>query len=197
MELEISNHIETPDVRTGEVDAAITHGRGSWPGIATQFLFADRIMPVCSPRYLASRGIDAISSAQLPAETLIVPNTAMPDWTDWFSHSGLHGAQFRRTLNFASSLLPLHAALNGLGVALVDLTLVGEHIEAGRLVCVTSTAPLTRGTGYYLIHASGREKEPGVAAFSRWLSAEALKMRRDTLFVIGTCNVLQDRVLAG
>ena len=176
LELELSTHIETPDLISGGADAAIVHGRGPWPGIVSHFLFGDRLQPVCSPRYLVLRGLQAVDPSALLAETLIVSLTASDDWADWFTHAGLRGMRPRRTMTFGSSLLPVQAALNGLGIALADLALVGDELDAGRLVMLASLPPLMRGTGYYLAYAPGREKDKNVQAFRQWLILEIAAM---------------------
>jgi len=172
LELELSSHIETPDLRGAGTDAAIVHGRGPWPGVLTHFLFGDRLQPVCSPRYMATRGLHGADPSALLAETLIVSHTAPDDWTDWFSHAGLRGVRPRRTMVFGSSLLPAQASLHGLGIALADLALIGDHLDAGRLVVLAGLPPLVRGTGYYLAYAPGRADDPEIRAFRQWLLAE-------------------------
>jgi LysR family glycine cleavage system transcriptional activator len=174
LELELSTHIETPDLRAGETDAAIVHGRGPWSDLEAHFLFADRLQPVCDPGYLAARpGLQTAEPRALLAETLIVSRTAPDDWAHWFTHAGLRGARPRRAMVFGSSLLPAQAALHGLGLALVDLALVRDDLDAGRLVAIAGRAPLVRGTGYYLVTAPGRREEAGVAALRSWLLDEA------------------------
>lgn len=172
LELVLSTHIETPDLHGDEIDAAILHGHGPWPGVISHFLFADRLQPVCSPRYLAARALPPADPAALLAETLILSQTAPDDWADWFSHAGLRGMRPQRVMTFGSSLLPTQAALHGLGIALADLSLVGEHLEFGRLVVLAGLAPLVRGTGYYLAYAPARQRDSGIQAFRHWLEGE-------------------------
>ena len=174
LELELSSHIETPDLRGGDTDAAIVHGRGPWPGVISHFLFGDQLQPVCSPRYMTARGLHGAEPPSLLAETLIVSHTAPDDWADWFSHAGLRGMRPRRTMAFGSSLLPAQAALHGLGIALADLALIGDHLETGRLLVLAGLPPLVRGTGYYLAYAPGRADDPEIKAFRQWLLAEVI-----------------------
>jgi LysR family glycine cleavage system transcriptional activator len=179
LELELSTQIETPDLRARKADAAIVHGRGPWPELEAHFLFADRLQPVCSPGYLAARpGLQAAEPRALLAETLLVSRTAPDDWAQWFAHAGLRGARPRRAMVFGSSLLPAQAALHGLGLALVDLALVRDELDAGRLVTVAGRTPLVRGTGYYLVYAPGRSEEAGVQALRSWLQEEAPQSAR-------------------
>lgn len=106
LELELSTHIDTPDLRNGETDAAIVHGRGPWPDAVTHFLFADRLQPVCSPQYLDARNLRGAHPPALLPETLIVSRTAPDDWSDWFSHAGLQGVRPRRTMVFGPRSSP-------------------------------------------------------------------------------------------
>jgi LysR family glycine cleavage system transcriptional activator len=173
IELRLSTQIDTPDLRNGTtLDAAIIHGRGPWEELTTHFLFADRLVPVCAPAWLAAR--TALDPHALAAETLLVSETAPADWEEWFTHAGLRGLRPARPQYFASSLLPAQAALHGVGVALADQILVASALEDGRLVNpVPHVAPLLRGTGWHLAHAPARGQEPAIAALRAWLVREA------------------------
>jgi LysR family glycine cleavage system transcriptional activator len=41
------------DLKRDQVDLAVRHGRGSWPGIEASFLLDETALPVCAPSYLA------------------------------------------------------------------------------------------------------------------------------------------------
>jgi LysR family glycine cleavage system transcriptional activator len=69
--------------------------------------------------------------------------------------------------------LVIQAALNGLGIGLVDRHLVEEPLREGRLVAAADTPPLVRGTAWYLVAPGDRAAEPAVAALASWLLAEA------------------------
>ena len=43
------------DLKRDQVDLAVRHGRGAWPGIDATFLLDETALPVCAPGYLALR----------------------------------------------------------------------------------------------------------------------------------------------
>lgn len=171
IELRLSTGIDAPELRGGP-DAAVLHGRGPWPELATHLLFPDRLVPVCAPSWLAAHGTP--EPRQLAEETLLISDTAPDDWDEWFAHAGLRGLAPQRPLRFGSSLLPPQAALHGLGVALADLSLVAPELDAGRLVNAASgVSPLRRGTGWHLAHLPARGQEAPLTALRDWLLGEA------------------------
>lgn len=180
VELELSTHLENPDLHNGPIDAAVIHGRGPSPDLSSDFLFNDRLQPVCAPRYVAARGLTSAKPADLLAETLLISRTAPHDWDDWFKHVGFAGRQPPRIMEFGSSLLPVQAALHGLGVALADVSLISDHLDGGRLVVLAGLPPLVRGTGYYLAYSSARRTSPAMLAFRDWLLQEVANGVRET-----------------
>jgi len=172
LEISLFTHVEAPDLRRDSaIDAAVLHGRGLWPGLDAHFLFSDRLVPVCSPAFLASRP-RLTEPAHLLSETLMVAEPSSGDWAAWFAHLGVRGARPGRRMTFANSLLPVQAAMNGLGVALADMALIGPELDSGRLVSPFVLPPFTRGTGWYLVHAPLRRTDPAISALAAWLQRE-------------------------
>ncbi|MDJ0389592.1 LysR substrate-binding domain-containing protein [Roseomonas sp. E05] len=171
VELHLSTGIDAPELRGGP-DAVVLHGRGPWPELATHLLFPDRLVPVCTPSWLATHG--PAEPRRLAEAALLVSDTAPEDWEEWFAHAGLRGLRPERPLRFGSSLLPPQAALHGLGVALADRSLVAAELAAGRLVNpLPGLPPMQRGTGWHLAHLPARGREPALRALRDWLLREA------------------------
>jgi LysR family glycine cleavage system transcriptional activator len=173
LQIRIYTYVEPPDLRVARsIDASIVHGRGSWPGIDAHFLFADRLVPVCSPSYLASRPA-LRDGVQLLGETLMVAEPVPDEWPDWFASIGHRGVEPVRQMAFANTLLPVQAAIHGLGFALADLSMIEAELAAGRLVAPLHGLPLLRGTGWYLAHAQDRRDDRAILALCGWLQREA------------------------
>ena len=152
-------------------DASIRFGRAGWGGhLGCDFLFADRRIPVCSPRYLAAHPV-ASGDDPLLGHTLLEALTAPEDWSDWAMAHRIPGPAARR-LSFGDERLAVDAALSGLGIALSDRALVGELISAGRLVAPLETMELARGTAWFLVYRAADPLPPPVAAFRAWLIEE-------------------------
>src|SRR6202041_3230626 len=50
IDVRITPSMSLVDFQRDDVDAAIRYGRGQWPGLRADWLTADQIFPVCSPR---------------------------------------------------------------------------------------------------------------------------------------------------
>jgi LysR family glycine cleavage system transcriptional activator len=149
-------------------DACIRFGRAGWSGhLGCDFLFADRRMPVCSPRYLSAHPL-AAGDDPLLGHTLLEALCQPEDWPDWMAAQGFPGAPARR-LSFGDERLAVDAALSGLGIALSDRALVGELIAGGRLVPPLEPAEMVRGTAWFLVYRAAETLPPGVAALRAWL----------------------------
>jgi len=152
---------------TEDIDAVIRFGRAGWSGaLACDFLFADRRIPVCNPRYAQRQPILAGSADPLAGHTLLEALSQPEDWPDWLSWSGGAAAAARR-LSFGDERLTADAASRGLGIALCDRALVADLIVAGTLVAPLDPLELVRGTAWFLVYpaASGE----AVAALRAWL----------------------------
>jgi len=70
--------------------------------------------------------------------------------------------------------LAVRAAVDGVGIARVPGTLVGEHIEQGRLVALLEDwAP--RSVGFFLYHSSSRQTPAALRAFIEFMKERARK----------------------
>ena len=77
-----------------------------------------------------------------------------------------HGPVFE-TRNFA-----IQAAIDGLGVAVVDPHLVAEELKSGRLIQPFAELPISRGA-YYLVYPDRIASAERFKAFRAWLLSEA------------------------
>ena len=155
---------------------SIRFGKGNYPGAHVEEVFAAEYVPVCSPRLL--RGAHPLRKPQdLRAHTLIhddtvLEETARPNWSDWLEAVGVDGVDAARGPHFSDASLAIEAAIEGMGVALAVKPLLATEIEAGRLaVPFDIVAPAN--WAYFLVAPEADAERPPVAAFRRWLLAEA------------------------
>ena len=82
----LSTSDQLVDFARDEVDAAIRHGTGPWPGLAMHRLFPVRFTPLCSPELLRRAGPLA-----KPADLLRLPLLSPADiwWQRWFALAGV------------------------------------------------------------------------------------------------------------
>ena len=118
------------DFAREDVDLAVRHGDGNWPGLDVMRLCSERLFPVCSPKLIEGRAVDT------PSDLLKLPLLRLIDgtgWTRWFEAVGVaHPVAHGPVLNRASMLID--AAADGQGVALARTTLATWDLISGRLV---------------------------------------------------------------
>ena len=170
IDLRVSATMHHVDFAREDVDLAIRHGNGDWPGLDAVNLSGEELFPVCSPALLKSRrGIHS------PEDVLQVPLLHLDDrrdWSRWLEVAGaageglLHGP----ILNHASMLID--AAINGQGIALARTTLVAADLIDGRLIRPFQIALSLKNT-YWIVCPRATAMLPKIVAFRDWLLAEA------------------------
>ncbi len=157
----------------GDIDIAIQQGDGDWPGLVSHRLAGSALIPVCSPAFLERLGPE-IGIDILTEQTLLHSTVRPTDWREWLDAAG--GAQIEsdRGLYFESSTLAYQSAMEGIGMAIGQMALVLEDLNAGRLV-----APFDfihdNGIAYYLTYVEHAVKKPGVAEFRDWILGQSIE----------------------
>jgi len=144
--------------------AGIRFGTDKQPGLKSQKLMDDWILPVCSPEML--RDIGPIKSIQdLQKHDLFFVESEV--WDAWFRVLGESGRESRWPL-LNDSLSILMAAEQGQGIALSRWSLVVRDIEAGRLARPIDTVVKTDWS-YYFVSPPHFFDLPKVQVFRQWL----------------------------
>ena len=167
IDVRITTSTEVVDFRSSNVDAAVRYGRGQWPGTHAEWLMAEHLFPVCSPKLLA--GARALKQPEdLARATLLHTSTTKDDWRVWLTAAGLpiQIAQ-NPSLTFDLAFMTVQAAIDGLGVAMGHTAYVADDIANGRLVVPFDiSAP---SAGYYFVVPEDRPVTPAIGAFRDWL----------------------------
>src|SRR5690348_1840245 len=132
------------DLTAEPFDCAIRNGRGGYLDLEVTLLFRERLVAVANPRLLdGDRDL-----ARLPRVAARVrPN----DWPQVLDASGLP-ASLPPTMTLETRAQAVQAALAGLGVAVIDRTLVQDLIAAGMLALAAPDAPGVELTlGFYFL----------------------------------------------
>lgn len=159
----LNSDVALVDFEREPVDAALRLGRGGWPDVHSEHLFAEWVTPVASPALLKRLGgvkLSALARAPLLGDPVDL-------WRAWFARYG--GAPPKRFVAGFNDSEALHqAAVQGMGVALGRVTLARPLIEAGRLVALTKRR-LQANFDYYLVFPSRSREHRGFLAFRTWL----------------------------
>ena len=170
IDLRISATMHHVDFAREEVDVAVRHGEGDWPGLEAARLSSEQLFAVCSPKLLSGP-----RRIREPADLLRYPLLHLDDrthWMRWLEAAGIvdgtpvHGP----VLNRASMLID--AAIDGQGIALARTTLAAWDLINGRLVRPFATAlPLSKT--YWIVAPKATWALPKIVSFRDWLVAEA------------------------
>jgi LysR family transcriptional regulator, glycine cleavage system transcriptional activator len=169
MDLRVSATTHYVDFARDDVDIAIRHGDGNWPGLDVQRLYSERLFPVCSPKLVAGR--NRITKA---ADLLKFPLLRLEDaknWTRLFEAAGVKATVGPGpVLNRASMLID--AAIDGQGIALARTTLAVWDLMNGRLVRPVNVS-LRMANTYWIVCPKASSNIPKIATFRNWVIAEA------------------------
>jgi LysR family glycine cleavage system transcriptional activator len=170
IDLRVSATMHHVDFAREEVDLAVRHGDGNWPGLDTVQLSAEQLFAVCSPKLLLGR-----RKLGKPADILKFPLIHLDsraDWTKWLRTVGVNDAEVTHgpVLNRASMVID--AAIDGQGIALARTTLAAWDLLNGRLVRPFAEA-LRLSKTYWIVCPKATSNVPKIVTFRNWLLAEA------------------------
>ena len=169
IDLRVSATMHHVDFAREDVDMAVRHGDGNWPGLDAVELSAEQLFAVCSPKLLSGRRLGK------PADILKFPLLHLDsraDWRKWLQAVGISDANVKHgpVLNRASMMID--AAINGQGIALARTTLAAWDLLNGRLVRPFPES-LRLSKTYWIVCPKATSKVPKIVTFRGWLLAEA------------------------
>jgi len=159
-----------------ERDIDIRFTNDDLTGEQVDLLFRVEIVPMCHPRLLIGPP-PLLTPADLKYQTLLHgdgrnPERAGSTWARWLRRAGVTGIDTRRGIQLDHSSLALDAAADGLGVTLASPLLASAELAEGAVVIAFPQA-LPLDNAYYVVTSDLAMAREEVAAFHRWLMAEA------------------------
>ena len=175
IDLRISATLHHVDFTREDVDLAVRHGDGNWPGLDVARLSSEQLFAVCSPKLLAGR-----NRMTKPSDVLKFPLLHLDDrkaWSTWLDAAGVEGTELSHgpVLNRASMVID--AAVDGQGIALARTTLAAWDLINGRLVRPFSET-LRLAKTYWIVCPKATSLLPKITTFRDWLLAEAAEDTR-------------------
>ena len=169
IDLRVSATMHHVDFAREDVDMAVRHGDGNWPGLDAVQLSAEQLFAICSPKLMSGRRLAR------PADIVKFPLIHLDsraDWTKWLRVAGISDDNVRHgpVLNRASMVID--AAINGQGIALARTTLAAWDLINGRLVRPFAEA-LRLSKTYWIVCPKATSNVPKIVTFRDWLLAEA------------------------
>jgi LysR family transcriptional regulator, glycine cleavage system transcriptional activator len=170
IDLRVSATLHHVDFAREDVDLAVPHGDGNWPGFDVVRLSSEQLFPVCSPKLLVGR-----RRLTRPVDELKFPLIHVDDrkdWARWLEAAGVDGAELSHgpVLNRVS--MAIDAALDGQGITLARTTLSATDLINGRLLRPFADE-LRLAKTYWIICPKATTTLPKIVTFRDWLLAEA------------------------
>lgn len=166
----LDTKVEPLDFRGTHLNLAIQLGNGVWRNSRSRELFAERIDAVCSPEFQAGFG-GKIGLADLPKIQLLHSRYRRRAWEQW---AEAHSVDLAGTggLEYDSSLLTYSAAVQGLGLAMGQMDLIQDEIDAGRLMAPFAK-PVVTGQSFHVVWPTSQSVNVKTRRFIDWLLEQA------------------------
>ena len=166
-----------------DVDAVIS-GPSPQPGWLGSRFLAETYLPLLSPGLIKEHPLRA--PADLGQHTLLHAATRREMWPRWLAAAGIADLRPARSQVFEHFYFAIQAAIEGLGVVMGPLALVGDELGEGRLVAPIRE-PALRTRGYFVYALETSNAAPAVTALRQWLvSAGSLAEAELTLYLSET-----------
>lgn len=155
------------------LDAAIRFGDGKWSGLTTLKLVSDALAPVCHPEMPAG-GEGLYRPANVSSFRILQSRHRRSDWVDWCAFTGVRLGT-GNTITLENSTKIYQAARDGLGIAMGQIRLLDDELNAGQLLMPFDDV-LERPLGYHLVFPSHVRPNANLRALRDWLMDEARAM---------------------
>jgi LysR family glycine cleavage system transcriptional activator len=154
------------DFERGEIDIAVTYGKGDWPGVVADKLLGLDFFPVCSPAFL--RNDKPLTELDNLRYYSLLHDANYECWRDWLELAGVQGIDSDKGTIIDDTNVLIQAAIDGQGIALGSSTFVEDHLESGKLI-KPFDINLVNDFCYYVVCPESHLKNPAVRAFKEWL----------------------------
>jgi LysR family glycine cleavage system transcriptional activator len=175
IDLRVSASVQHIDFAREDIDLAIRHGDGLWPGMHVTRLCTEQLFPVCSPKLLTGRRV-LRAPRDLKHHTLLHTN-GTSDWANWLGRVGVDGIDLQHGIVFNQASMTIDAAVDGQGIALARTALVTGDLIAGRLVRPFAQS-LEAPFAFWIVCPRSTADLPKISTFRKWLLKEAAEDAR-------------------
>jgi len=167
--LDIATRIGPADFTGGRLDASLEFGDGQRSDAVSTFVMALDLRPLASPAWVERHGRRL--TARTPAAALIHQSTVPEAWPAWLAAAGLKLPPGPSGPRHDQLSMALHAALAGLGVALLPRFMSDDAVAAGQLLPL-SLRSWRAPRAYHLSVPHHAPTLPAVDTFAQWLLAQ-------------------------
>jgi LysR family transcriptional regulator, glycine cleavage system transcriptional activator len=167
LELRIVTASTTAEQFRMDADVVIS-GPSRQPGWTGRRFLGEARLPLLSPDLMERCPLRA--PADLMRHTLLHAVTLREAWPRWLAAADVPDLKPARDQVFEHFYFAIQAAIEGLGVVMGPLALVGDDLREGRLLAPLKE-PALRTRGYFVYAPTTHSEVPAIAAFRKWLAA--------------------------
>ena len=183
LDIRVSAAMHHADFVRDDIDVAVRHGDGNWPGLDATCLCSEQIFAICSPQLLTGR-----NRLTQPSDVLKWPLLRLDHqqtaWKRWFALAGVTAPETLRGPILDRASLIIDAAIDGQGIALARTTLAAWDLISRRIVGPFDVSWRPTNT-YWIVCPRATAKAAKICRFREWLLAEA----RDDVRRLGEPNL--------
>jgi LysR family glycine cleavage system transcriptional activator len=176
IDLRISATMRHVDFAREDIDLAVRHGDGNWPGLDVTRLCSEHLFAICSPKLLTGR-----NRLKEPSDVLKWPLLRLDEhkaWERWFALAGVAAPATLQGPVMNRASMVIDAAIDGQGIALARTTLAAWDLISRRIVRPFDVSWRLAKT-YWIVCPKATAKVTKISRFRDWLLAEAANdMRR-------------------
>ena len=144
------------DKMADDVDVAIFYGYGNWPGLKTDRLYAEYLIPVCAPALLA--GHYPLKKPQDLIHHTLLHDSSRRDWQAYARQLSLQDIiNVEQGPIFSHSAMVIQAAIHGQGIALINNVMTKNELDSGHLVCPFNDVLVSKKAFYLVCHDNQAE----------------------------------------
>jgi len=158
---------EVIDFDDSDVDVALRYGVPNWGDLHCERLVDEDLIVVASSLLVTNQTLPMAPAAiaRLP----LLHDHFNPAWDEWADAVGLDRSQVASAdVEFRDSAVLITAAIDGQGVALARRLLVGDDLDAGRIVRLDTTT-ITPDRALYFVCRTGDQDRAAIRSFRNWL----------------------------
>jgi LysR family glycine cleavage system transcriptional activator len=149
-----------------DADISVVVGSGPWNGLVSHDLFAQNMVPACSPALFAEKPLRHYQD--LNSHTLLVHEARRDDWDRWAALVGMTALNPAQIVRIDSMSAATRAAEKSIGIALLPAELSRRKFVNGALKRVFDDELVTR-ENYTLLVRAEDEKRADIRALRAWL----------------------------
>ncbi|WP_226622754.1 transcriptional regulator GcvA [Brucella anthropi] len=154
------------DFSRSDVDIAIRHGMGRYPGLRSDRVVTVEVIAVATADLVKELGIP-----DQPSDLVRWPqvhDAERQGWSLWFEAHNVSERTIARGPSFDDSGLLLKAVLAGQGAGLLPAALVEDELTSGQLIQLLPSTSMEE-FAYYLVCPDNKQQVPKITAFRDWI----------------------------